>query len=185
MRKEALMAEQVLILVDKKDNPSGKYAKKSRCHQGKGLHHRAFTILIYNKKGEILLQKRKHQLWDNFWDLTNNHNLHKEDGSDETYREATQRCLKREWGIKVPLKKMFGFNYFADYGDFCENEYCSVFVGEYDGEVHPNPEVIYECKWMPLETLLKDIKTYSEKYTPWAIKALQEVEKRRIKLPFN
>lgn len=179
------MTEQILILVDKNDSPLGKYAQKSRCHAGKGLHHRAFTILIYNKKGEVLLQLRKHKLWDKFWDLTNSHNLHKQDGKDETYREATQRCLKREWGIKVPLKKLFGFNYFADYGDFCENEYCAVFVGEHNGEVYPNPEVIYKHKWMALKDLLEDIKKDPKTYTPWAIAALRELEKRRIKLLFR
>lgn len=183
--KEVPMAEQVLILVDKNDKPSGKYAEKSRCHTGKGLHHRAFTILIYNKKGEVLLQKRKHQLWDNYWDLTNSHPLRKEDSKVETYQEATQRCLKREWGIKVSLKKLFGFNYFAQYDSLCENEYCVVFVGEYKGEPHPNPKVIYHYKWMLLEELLEDAKARPGIYTPWAIKALQEFEKRRIKLPFR
>lgn len=182
---DTYMTEQVLILVDESDNSLGKYASKHRCHQGKGLHHRAFTILIYNKEGEVLLQKRKHQLWDNYWDLTNSHPFRKEDGKEETYKEATQRCLKREWGLKVSLRKPFGFNYFADYGDFCENEYCAVFVGEHNGKIYPNPEVIYEHKWMPLKALLRDIKIHPETYTPWAIKALRELEKRRIKLCFN
>ena len=73
------MTEQELLLVDKNDNLLGKYAPKSRCHIGTGLHHRAFTIMIRNKKGEVLLQKRKHKLWDGFWDLTNSHPLHKMD----------------------------------------------------------------------------------------------------------
>jgi len=174
--------EQTLLLVDKKDKSLGKYASKSKCHAGKGLHHRAFTILIYNKKGEVLLQKRKHQLWDNFWDLTNSHPLRKENGKVETYQEATQRCLKREWGIEVPLRKLFGFNYFAQYDDFCENEHCAVFAGEYNGEAYPNPEVIYRHKWIPLKILLGDVKVRPKIYTPWAIKALQEFEKRKLAL---
>jgi isopentenyl-diphosphate delta-isomerase len=179
------MAEQMLILVDERDEFLGKYAPKGRCHAGKGLHHRAFTILISNKKGEILLQKRKHKLWDGYWDLTNSHPLHKENGKDETYSEATRRCLKREWDIEFPLKRLFGFNYYADYGDFCENEYCLLLVGEYNDEVHPNPEVIYEYKWMPLEVLLEDIKIHPKIYTPWAIRALQELAKRKKKLKLN
>lgn len=174
----------MLLLVDKNDKFLGDYVSKSKCHQGKGLHHRAFTIMIYNKSGEVLLQKRKHQIWDKFWDLTNSHPLHL-GNKNETYKQAVRRCLKREWGVEFPVKKIFGFNYYADYGNFCENEYCAVLAGEYNGEVHPNPEVIYEHKWMTLEDLLKDINKNPKIYTPWAIKALQEFEKRKIKLRFN
>ncbi len=171
------MAEQKLILVDGKDKFLGKYALKSQCHSGKGLHHRSFTIMILNKKGEVLLQKRKHRLWDNFWDLTNSHPLHREDGTDETYEEAAQRCLKREWGIKIPVKKLFAFNYFAKYkGSFCENEYCAFLAGEYDGKVNPHPEVAHGYQWMPLSKLLKDIKIHPQAYTPWLIKALKELK---------
>lgn len=170
--------EQMLILVDKNDKSLGKYASKERCHIGKGLHHRAFTILIFNKKGKVLLQKRKHELWDGFWDLTNSHPLHK-DNKNESYHQAATRCLKREWGIETPVKKLFGFNYLAKYKkNFCENEYCLFLVGECKRNVYPNPEVAYGYKWMALEPLLKDIKIHPNKYTPWTRKALQEFESR-------
>jgi len=42
--------------------------------------------------------------------LTNSHPLHKKDGSDESYQEAISRCLRREWGIGLPVRKIFGFN---------------------------------------------------------------------------
>lgn len=179
------MFEQQLILVDKNDNFLGKYAPKSKCHSGNGLHHRAFTTMILNKKDEVLLQKRKHKLWDNFWDLTNSHPLHREDGTDETYEEAAQRCLKREWGIEILVKKLFAFNYFSQYkNNLCENEYCLFMVGQYDEEPHPNTEVAHEYKWMPLDKLLKDIKIHSQEYTPWLIKALEELEAHK-KIDFN
>lgn len=169
--------EQQLILVDGNDNFLGRYAPKSKCHIGEGLHHRAFTLLIRNQKGEVLLQKRKHKIWDGYWDLTNSHSLHLEKSVDETYERAVGRCLKREWGIDFPVKKLFSFNYYAKFADFCENEYCVFLVGQYSGEVHPNPEVAYSYKWMPLNELVKDIKIHSEIYTPWLIKALTELQK--------
>jgi isopentenyl-diphosphate delta-isomerase len=174
------MAEQTLLLVDDKDKFSGRYALKGACHTGKGLHHRAFTILICNKKGEVLLQKRKHRLWDGCWDLTSSHPLHKEDGTDETYQQAAQRCLQREWNFSVPVKKLFGFNYFARFKNFCENEYCALLLGEYNGEINPNPEVAYGYKWVLLSELLKKVKIQPQKYTPWLIKALEEYEKRGL-----
>lgn len=176
------MAEQQLILVDENDNFLGKYAPKSRCHAGEGLHHRGFTILIYNKTGEVLLQGRRHELWDNVWDLTNSHPLHKHDGGDETYEEASQRCLRREWGIEVPVRKIAGFNYFARYDGFCENEYCTIFVGEHSREVYPNLDVAYGYKWVPIPNLLGDVKVHPQAYTPWLILAVKELSKTRFNL---
>ena len=179
------MVEQQLILVDENDNFLGKYASKSRCHAGKGLHHRAFTLLIQNSNGEVLLQHRKHLLWDKSWDLTNSHLLHKKDGLDESDEESVSRCLKREWGVDFPVKRLFSFNYYAKFGDFCENEYCIYFIGQYGGEVYPNPEVAYGYKWMPFKQLLEDIKIHPEIYTPWLLKALEEWQKRKLKLDFS
>jgi len=173
------MDNQQLILVDEQDKFLGKYAAKADCHSGQGLHHRAFTIMILNSKNEVLLQKRKHSLWDGYWDLTNSHPLHLGE-NDETYEQAALRCLKREWGVEFPVKKLFGFNYFSQYGDFCENEYCAFMLGEYDGEVYPNPEVAYGYKWISLKDLLADVKKNQESYTPWAVRALEEYEKRFI-----
>lgn len=179
------MNEQQLILVDENDKFLGKHAPKNRCHNGQGLHHRGFTVMVLNNRKEVLLQKRKHKIWDGFWDLTNSHPLHL-GNKNETYNQAVRRCLKREWGVEFPVKKIFGFNYFAKYeGKLCENEYCAFLIGKYNDEVFPNPEVIYTYKWMPLEDLLKDIKKSPKIYTPWTVKALQEFEKRRIKLRFN
>lgn len=171
------MNDQMLILVDENDNFLGKYSPKSQCHTGKGLHHRAFTILILNEKNEVLLQERKHKIWNHFWDLTNSHPLHLTEVIDETYKEAASRCLKKEWGVDFPIKKHFAFNYFAQFGNFCENEYCVFMTGEYNGEICPNPEAVYEYKWIPLEKLLKDIKIHPKIYTPWLLKAFGELER--------
>jgi isopentenyl-diphosphate delta-isomerase len=172
--------EEELLLVDDNDVFTGNYAPKSDCHRGSGLHHRAFTLLIYNSRGEILLQERKHELWDKFLDLTNSHPLRVFSGptqsdSYETYDEALERCLLREWRVAFPVKKLFGFNYFASYGDdLCENEYCAFFIGKFDGQVFPNLEVLYGYKWMPFEHFIADVKLHPESYTPWLIKAMEE-----------
>ena len=48
--------EQELILVNEKDEMTGT-AGKMEVHQ-KGLLHRAFSIFVFNSKGEMLLQQR-------------------------------------------------------------------------------------------------------------------------------
>lgn len=170
----------MLILVDEKDVPTGKYEDKGECHFGDGLHHRAFVVLLENSQGEVLLQKRKHVRWDGYLDVSAiSHVLHFDD-HDETYEEAALRALKTEMGInKVKLTKIGGFNYFAKYFAHCENEYCAVLVGKYDGKIHANQDVVYEAVWIPKETFLREVKERSDMYTPWAILAAELLEKQQ------
>ncbi|MBI2086214.1 NUDIX domain-containing protein [Candidatus Daviesbacteria bacterium] len=169
------MDKQIILAVD----DSGKfleYIPKEVGHTGKGRCHLAITMLLYNSKGEVLLQKRKHQIFDNIWDLTGaTHPLHKADGSDETLEEAILRCLREEWKIdKVEnLKRAGVFNYFAKYGDLCENEHCFFMVGKYDGKVYMDPNVGYEYKWTNEADFLKDIEQNPQNYTPWAQEAVE------------
>ena len=58
-----------VVLVDKFDNELG-LMEKMEAHK-KGLLHRAFSVFIFNSKGEVLLQKRAKkkyhcgELWSN------------------------------------------------------------------------------------------------------------------------
>ncbi len=163
--------KQYLLLVDDNDTFSGKYEEKEICHTGNGLHHRAFVVVIFNKNGEVLLQKRKHKRWDNYWDVSAiSHTLHLAD-HDETYEEAAVRSLKIEMGITgVTLQKVGAFNYFAQYGKQCENEYCAILTGTYNGKVLPNTQVLYEHKWVKKDEFINNVLSNRKKYTPWAIK---------------
>lgn len=168
------MNDQVILAVDENGKFSGEYIPKMVGHTGKGKRHLAITVLLYNKRGEVLLQKRKHKIFDNIWDLTGaTHPLHKEDGTDESLEEATRRCLRVEYGIsEVGEVRVVGeFNYFAKYGKYCENEHCAILVGEYDGPIKMDPNVGYEYKWVEREEFLKDIEKNPKNYTAWAQKA--------------
>lgn len=168
------MNEQIILGADENGKFTGEYFPKMVGHTGEGKHHFAITVLIYNSKGQVLLQKRKHKVFDNIWDMTtSSHQLHRPEGTDETDEEATLRALKREWGIEdIQLKKLGGFNYFAKYGELCENEYDILLTGEYNGSVNLNPEVGYEYKWMVKQEFLKDLEENPENYTPWAKAAI-------------
>ncbi len=170
---------ETLIVVDDKDN-FVRYAPREECHTGNGLHHRAFVILLFNKERKILLQRRKHKLWDNYWDLTAaSHPLHV-NGKDEGYEEASAKCLKREWGISVDtaqLKKILAFSYFERYNGKCENEYCALIIGEYSGQLKPDSSACYEHKWVALQELISTIENSPGKCTPWMIKAVMELKR--------
>lgn len=168
--------DQTILAVDDR----GKfleYIPKKVGHTGQGRRHLAIAVLLYNSQGQVLLQKRKHQIFDNIWDLTAaTHPLH-QDQSDESLEEATWRCLKDEYEItqKISLKNLGFFNYFAKYGKFCENEHCYLLVGEYDGPVKLNPQTGYEYKWVEKQEFLRDLAANPKNYTPWARLALDKI----------
>lgn len=151
------------------------YIPKEVGHTGRGRRHLAITVLLYNSKSEVLLQRRKHKIFNNIWDLTGaTHPLHKADGTDEKLEETTLRCLEEEWGISPTsprlrgVKKVGEFNYFAKYGDLCENEHCAMMVVQYDGEITMDATDAYEYKWVEKGEFLKDIEENPKKYSPWA-----------------
>ncbi len=173
--------EQTILAVD----DSGKfleYIPKEIGHKGEGRRHLAIAVLLQNSRGQVLLQKRKHKIFDNIWDITGaTHPLHLENGTDESLEEATRRCLKEEWGISPTSPRLRGvkgigaFNYFAKYGEYCENEHCHLMVRKYNGEVNLNPDSGYEYKWTDKESFLKDIRQNPQNYTPWAIEGVKQL----------
>lgn len=145
------------------------YIPKEAGHRGEGRRHLAITVLLYNSKGQVLLQRRKHKVFDNIWDFTaSTHPLH-QDGVDESIEEAALRALKDEYGIEsISLKEIGSFNYFAKHAEYCENEHDILLIGEYDGEVNLNPEVGYKYKWMDKQEFLTDTEENPENYSAWA-----------------
>src|SRR5688572_28822366 len=103
------MKDQV-ILVDEKDSPVG-IAGKMEAHQ-KGLLHRAFSIFIFNSKGEMLLQQRAINKYHSGGSWTNACCSHPAPGEEMT--ETIQRRLQEEVGFKTPVKKIFDFIYKAE-----------------------------------------------------------------------
>jgi len=124
--------EQILLACDPDGRFSGEYVQRDTAHQGDGRRHLAVAVLLYNRAGELLLQRRKHRLFDDVWDLTGaTHPLHRPDGTDESLDDAAHRCLAHEYDVSVPgLVPIGAFVYFAQDRDglHCEHEHCTVFV---------------------------------------------------------
>src|SRR3990170_3842538 len=107
---------QKLLLVDKNDNLVG-FSDFKSAHTGRGKRHRAFVTALFDSKGRILIQKRKHELFDGLWDLTAiSHNL-RIGGRNESYQEASDRAIFKELGIKhVEISNIGALNFFAKHG---------------------------------------------------------------------
>lgn len=153
-----------VILVDANDDKVGTM-EKLEAHT-KGLLHRAFSIILFNSKGEILLQKRAttkyHSggLWSN---TCCSHPL-----PNETMREATQRKLQQEMGIDEPVTFAYKFIYKVSLDkELIENECDHVFIGYSDKQPIINKEEVEDWKYISAESLLADMTKNPDSYTEW------------------
>lgn len=161
-----------IILVDEKDREVGK-GEKMKVHQ-EGLLHRAFSIFVFNSRGELLLQKRARGKYHSGGLWTNTCCSHPRAG--EKLEDAIHRRLKEEMGFDCPLKEAFSFIYKVKFENgLYEHEYDHVFIGRCEVKPIPNPEEYEEWKWVSLEELKKDIKRSPEKYTYWLRSAMDRL----------
>ncbi|MDB4063794.1 isopentenyl-diphosphate Delta-isomerase [Flavobacteriaceae bacterium] len=157
------MKEEV-ILVDTNDVPLGTMPKME-AHE-KAILHRAFSVFILNKEGQLMLQQRALSKYHSPGLWTNTCCSHQRLG--ETNIEAGTRRLQEEMGFKTPLKELFSFVYKATFDNgLTEHEFDHVILGYYDSEPIINHEEVTNWKWMNLEEIIKEIKTTPDNYTAW------------------
>lgn len=167
--------------MDEQDRELGS-ADIYQAHQGKGLKHRALSVILYrptlsstslgvNKSVETLMQKRAETkpVFRGLWSNTCCTNMRP---GDEYIDRAVSR-LEEEMGIKInarDLRIVYRFSYeVADLNrvGWCENELDTVIVGEWDGEVKLNPEEASDAKWVEWKELRRDIQENPDTYSPW------------------
>jgi len=155
-----------LILVDGADRVVGRLSK-SRCHDGNGVLHRAFSLLIFNGSGELLLQQRSaaKRLWPLYW--SNSCCSHPRSG--EEMETATRRRLQEELGIACPLQFLFKFQYQAQFdATGSEHELCSVFIGTCSEPIAVDPNEISAWRWVDPEALQSQLTSPTGvEFTPW------------------
>jgi len=171
------MSEEYLILVDKKDNPIGT-EEKVKCHLPNGLLHRAFTALIFDKNGRLVLTKRAKEkmLWPDDWDGS----VASHPRESETYVSSGERRMPEELGIQCKLDYLFKFEYHVTYKDVgSENEICGTLIGIADdsSQFRQIEGEIDEIKWISAKDLLSELKTNPKIYCPWMIIALELLDK--------
>ena len=170
--------DRVVTLVDDLDKALG-HDTWAKCHFGRGRRHRGFVVLLQDSSGHVYLQKRKHKVFDGLWDLTSISHPYLVGNHQETLEEGALRSLKQEMGItKVELKNIGAFVYFAKDGEWCENEYCHIFVGKFDGKFKQNLKLVYDAKKVPYEQFMEDIFKNPKKYTPWARLTAKHLESK-------
>jgi isopentenyl-diphosphate Delta-isomerase len=168
------MKEEQVILVDENDNSVG-VAEKMEAHE-KGLLHRAFSVFIFNSKGEMLLQQRALHKYHSGGLWTNACCSHPVPGEETVV--AARRRLKEELGFDVPVEKIFDFIYKTEFKNgLTEHEFDHVFTGEYDDKVEINRNEVMDLCYMDMSEIRKTLQINPEKYTIWFQLVFPEIEK--------
>ncbi len=153
-----------VILVDEHDNEVGAM-EKIAAHR-KGLLHRAFSILLFNSKREVLLQKRAKSKYHSGGLWTNTCCSHPLPG--ETMTHATERKLFQEMGIQIPTDFAFKFLYKVDLDHhLIEHELDHVFTGIFDGTPEINKNEVEDWRFCSLPELRADVVANPARYTHW------------------
>jgi isopentenyl-diphosphate Delta-isomerase len=153
-----------VILVTADDKPIGTM-EKIEAHK-KGILHRAFSVLLFNSKGELLLQQRATHKYHSAGLWTNTCCSHPLPG--EQIENAARRRLMEEMGIDTRPTFAYKFIYRAQLeNDLLEHELDHVLIGSFDGEPRINPDEVADWKYVDIASLKADVQLHPENYTYW------------------
>ena len=167
------MMMEELILVNEKDEPQGKM-EKLEVHK-QGLLHRAFSVFLFNSKGELLLQQRANDKYHSAELWTNTCCSHPRYG--ELLEDAIDRRLMEEMGMECETQFAFKFIYMAEFENgLTEHEYDHVYFGLTDDIPIANSDEVQAWKYITLDALLADIAISPQEYTEWMKLCLPRVK---------
>jgi isopentenyl-diphosphate delta-isomerase len=154
-----MMDNEKVILVSEHDDLVG-IMDKMEAHR-QGLLHRAFSIFIFNRKGEMLLQQRAFSKYHSGGLWTNACCSHPMPG--EKTKDAAQRRLKEELGFETPVEKIFDFVYKATFDNG---------LAEHD----VNPDEVNDFCYKEISEIKDTMQTHPQKYTAWFHLAFPKIE---------
>jgi isopentenyl-diphosphate delta-isomerase len=171
--KPDMMREQEVILVNERDEQVGTM-EKMEAHRKANLH-RAFSIFIFNAKGEMLIQRRALNKYHSGGLWTNACCSHPMPGEETS--DAARRRLREELGFETPLHEAFSFTYQAEFDNgLTEYEFDHVFIGHYDGTIFANPEEVSDYTYKTVDEIRHTMSSHPHKYTEWFKIALPRLE---------
>ena len=154
-----------VILVDADDNPQGD-GDKLDVHR-LGQLHRAFSIFIFNAKGDVLLQRRADAKYHFAGRWSNSCCGHPRPG-EPTARAAVRR-LGEELGFQTPLSEQMQLVYRAEDPEsgLIEHEYLHVFRGRFMDDPRPDPAEVGAWRWTPVGAVRRGLVKSPHFFTPW------------------
>lgn len=178
------MADELIDIYDEENNFTGKSVMKSEAHRD-GLFHRVIHVIVYNSKGEILLQLRSKNkiLYSNLWDISAAGHV----GFGEDIVSAAARETFEEVGIRAEngnfefyrVKKISIIN-----NSIKNNEFGYVYFLRFDGDLNKlkvQKEEVQKIAFVSVSDLKRDLITCPENYCPYGEQwdeIIGEIQKR-------
>lgn len=155
---------EFVILVNEDDQEIG-LMEKMEAHQKAALH-RAFSVFLFNSRGEMLLQQRAFSkyhtpgLWSNA--------CCSHPRKSESTLDAAIRRLDEEMGLKCEINEIFSFIYKADVSQgLIEHEVDHVFVGITDLVPVINRNEVESFRYQHPDSLKEEMEAHPERFTAW------------------
>ena len=164
-------AEELVVLVDPDGRPIGQQSK-AEVHSTDTPLHLAFSLYLFNERGELLLTRRAlgKRTWPGVW--TNTCCGHPAPG--ESAEEAARRRLADELGMEASDYRSVlpDFAYRAeDANGIQENELCPVFTARLHPNtvLRPNPAEVLDWAWVDWSAARTSIMATPFAFSPWAV----------------
>ena len=171
---QTIIPVEDIILVNEYDEQVGTM-EKIQAHRS-ALLHRAFSVFIFNGRGEMLLQQRALNKYHSGSLWTNACCSHPRPG--EATLEAATRRLREEMGFDAVLQKLFDFIYKSEFDNgLTEHEFDHVFAGVYNGPIIPNKAEVQDYCFKSMRDIRESLLLRPGQYTVWFRIAFPLVEK--------
>ena len=141
------VGNELLEVVDRNGKVQG-LAKRSEVHSDPTLIHRVVHVLVFDKKGRLLLQRRsmKKDVAPGKWDTSVGGHVN----PGEDILEAAKREMKEELGIE---KCVLVYQYSYLFSNHTESELVSTFSCQYNGKFFFNKDEIDEIAFWDIKKI--------------------------------
>lgn len=170
-----------VVTVDEHGRPTGSTGKLA-AHAAPGVAHLAFSVVLFDGDGSVLLQQRSAAKYHFAGLWTNSCCSHPRPG--EGVLEAAARRVDEELGVTLVDAEVVGsFWYRAEdeASGLVEVEYDLVVRGRCDGELDPDPAEIGDLAWYGIDAARDLCRPRATPVaTPWSSQVLQLAASRPL-----
>lgn len=162
-----MINDGLVVLVDKNNKVLGT-APKLETHNAKTPLHRGFSVFLFNKQGNLLLQQRSKT--KKTFPLVWSNSCCGHPGLNESSVDAAKRHLDHELGIKnVNVHEIISdYRYKVSMNNVFENEICPILICFTDQKPNVNKDEVESLRWISWKTFLTEIPDKTKAYSLWA-----------------
>lgn len=170
--------QEYVVLVHNNNKVLGTSPKLST-HNAQTPLHRGFSLFLFNKKGELLLQQRSRK--KKTWPLVWSNSCCGHPSLDESNVDAARRRLQFELGIfNADIFEIISdFRYRVELGGIVENEICPILIGFSDQEPRINRKEVEITKWISWKEFIEEINDNPNNYSPWCVKEVNRLKNNK------